>query len=220
MKRTEEIMEILAAYDLTGSFRDAAALVGCDHHTVARYVRARDTPPTPSLWGWQTVSAVVCSPVPPSRLTAEPTWVTRPLRSTRITGFPRYYGTPRPCASLRYSSPCGFFRLEFSLSAPRLRRVLAHIEAPAESAGGISPPAAHRTGRTPLEVPGSWHPCSRARLRADFTSSSHSRWLAQLGCPGHPAPLAPLALPSFPATTRQSAPVLCVRYSTSRWSTT
>ncbi len=42
MKRTEEIMEILAAYDLTGSFRDAAALVGCDHHTVGRYVRARD----------------------------------------------------------------------------------------------------------------------------------------------------------------------------------
>jgi len=35
-------MEILAAYDLTGSFRDAAALVGCDHHTVAHYVRARD----------------------------------------------------------------------------------------------------------------------------------------------------------------------------------
>ena len=36
-------MEILAAYDLTGSSRDAAALVGCDHHTVARYVRARDS---------------------------------------------------------------------------------------------------------------------------------------------------------------------------------
>jgi hypothetical protein len=42
VKKAEEIMEILAAYDLTGSFRDAAALVGCDHHTVARYVRARD----------------------------------------------------------------------------------------------------------------------------------------------------------------------------------
>lgn len=42
MKKTEEIMEILAAYDLTHSFRDAAALIGCDHHTVARYVRARD----------------------------------------------------------------------------------------------------------------------------------------------------------------------------------
>jgi len=43
VKTTEAIMEILAAYDLTGSYRDAAALVGCSHHTVARYVRARDT---------------------------------------------------------------------------------------------------------------------------------------------------------------------------------
>ncbi len=42
MKTTEAIMEILAAYDLTGSYRDAAALVGSSHHTVARYVRARD----------------------------------------------------------------------------------------------------------------------------------------------------------------------------------
>lgn len=35
-------MEILAAYDLTGSLRDAAQLAGCDHHTVARYVAARE----------------------------------------------------------------------------------------------------------------------------------------------------------------------------------
>src|SRR5947209_6991623 len=35
-------MEILAAYDLTHSFRAAAELTGCSHHTVARYVRARD----------------------------------------------------------------------------------------------------------------------------------------------------------------------------------
>ena len=35
-------MEILAAYDVTGSYRDAATLVGCSHHTVARYVRARE----------------------------------------------------------------------------------------------------------------------------------------------------------------------------------
>ena len=42
MKKTEAIMEILAAYDLTQSFRDAAELTGCSHHTVARYVRARD----------------------------------------------------------------------------------------------------------------------------------------------------------------------------------
>ncbi|MBF6163137.1 IS21 family transposase [Nocardia cyriacigeorgica] len=41
MKSSREIMEILEAYDLTGSFRAAAALAGCDHHTVARYVALR-----------------------------------------------------------------------------------------------------------------------------------------------------------------------------------
>ncbi len=41
MKTDEEIMEILAAYDLTGSYRRAAELVGCDHHTVRRYVQLR-----------------------------------------------------------------------------------------------------------------------------------------------------------------------------------
>ena len=35
-------MEILEAYDLTESFRDASELAGCSHHTVARYVAARD----------------------------------------------------------------------------------------------------------------------------------------------------------------------------------
>jgi len=40
LKSAEEIMEILEAYDLTGSYRDAAELAGCDHHTVARYVAA------------------------------------------------------------------------------------------------------------------------------------------------------------------------------------
>ena len=35
-------MEILDAYDLTGSYRDAAELAGCSHHTVKRYVAARD----------------------------------------------------------------------------------------------------------------------------------------------------------------------------------
>lgn len=42
MKSAEEIMEILEAFDLTGSYRDAAELAGCDHHTVARYVAARE----------------------------------------------------------------------------------------------------------------------------------------------------------------------------------
>jgi hypothetical protein len=35
-------MNILEAYDLTGSLRDAAELAGCSHHTVARYVAARE----------------------------------------------------------------------------------------------------------------------------------------------------------------------------------
>ena len=42
MKRNEEIVEILEAYDLTGSYRAAAGLAGCDHHTVARYVALRE----------------------------------------------------------------------------------------------------------------------------------------------------------------------------------
>lgn len=37
-----EIMEILAAYDLTGSLRTTAELTGCSHHTVATHVAARD----------------------------------------------------------------------------------------------------------------------------------------------------------------------------------
>jgi transposase len=42
VKRGEEAMEILEAYDLTGSLRGAAALAGCDHKTVARLVTARE----------------------------------------------------------------------------------------------------------------------------------------------------------------------------------
>ncbi|MEQ7009315.1 IS21 family transposase [Actinopolymorpha sp. B17G11] len=41
MKTSREIMEILEAFDLTGSYRAAAELAGCDHHTVARYVQLR-----------------------------------------------------------------------------------------------------------------------------------------------------------------------------------
>ncbi|MFJ5951430.1 IS21 family transposase [Streptomyces noursei] len=41
MKTKEEIMEILEAFDLTGSYRAAAELAGCDHHTVQRYVELR-----------------------------------------------------------------------------------------------------------------------------------------------------------------------------------
>src|SRR4051812_1229589 len=42
VKSAGEIMEILEGFDLTGSLRDAAELAGCSHHTVARYVAARE----------------------------------------------------------------------------------------------------------------------------------------------------------------------------------
>jgi transposase len=42
LKSYEEIMEILEAFDLTRSLRDAAELAGCSHHTVANWVAKRD----------------------------------------------------------------------------------------------------------------------------------------------------------------------------------
>ena len=42
VKKPEEVMEILEAYDLAGSLRGAAALAGCDHKTVAYWVRQRE----------------------------------------------------------------------------------------------------------------------------------------------------------------------------------
>ena len=41
MRSAEEMMEILEAFDLVGTYRGAAALVGCDHKTVARLVELR-----------------------------------------------------------------------------------------------------------------------------------------------------------------------------------
>ena len=43
MKSAEEIMNMLEAFDLTGSLRDAGELAGVSHHTVARYVAARES---------------------------------------------------------------------------------------------------------------------------------------------------------------------------------
>src|SRR5450755_3080279 len=42
LKKAEEVMESLEAFDLTGSLRGAAELAGCDHKTVAHWVAARD----------------------------------------------------------------------------------------------------------------------------------------------------------------------------------
>jgi hypothetical protein len=47
VKQPEEIMEILEAFDLTGSYRAAAELAGCDHHTVAHYVALREAGRSP-----------------------------------------------------------------------------------------------------------------------------------------------------------------------------
>jgi len=42
VKSAEEIMNMLEAFGLTGSLRDAGELSGVSHHTVARYVAARE----------------------------------------------------------------------------------------------------------------------------------------------------------------------------------
>jgi len=42
VKSDEEIMEILEAFDLTRSFRDAGELAGCSPNTVAHWVGTRD----------------------------------------------------------------------------------------------------------------------------------------------------------------------------------
>ena len=42
LKSYEAIMEILEAFDLTGSFRAAGELAGCSHYMVAHYVALRD----------------------------------------------------------------------------------------------------------------------------------------------------------------------------------
>jgi hypothetical protein len=42
VKSGRETVKILEAYDPTGSYRAAAELAGCDHHTVARYVKLRN----------------------------------------------------------------------------------------------------------------------------------------------------------------------------------
>jgi hypothetical protein len=41
VKKPEEVMEILEAFDLAGSLQGAALLAGCDHKTVAHCLQAR-----------------------------------------------------------------------------------------------------------------------------------------------------------------------------------
>ena len=48
MKFGEEVVEMVEAFDLTGSYRTAAGLVGCSPSTVARYVGPREAGPPQS----------------------------------------------------------------------------------------------------------------------------------------------------------------------------
>lgn len=49
MLSKEKIVEVLEAYDLTGSYRSAAQLCGVDHHTVRSYVAARNAGLDPTV---------------------------------------------------------------------------------------------------------------------------------------------------------------------------
>jgi len=49
MKSQEEVMQILEAYDLAGTYRAAAELTGVSHHTIARYVVMRDAGRVPVI---------------------------------------------------------------------------------------------------------------------------------------------------------------------------
>ena len=49
LKSDGELMEILNAYDLTGSYRAAAELCGCSHHTVKKAVEDRDAGLPPAI---------------------------------------------------------------------------------------------------------------------------------------------------------------------------
>jgi hypothetical protein len=42
VKSAEEITNMLEAFDVTGSLRDAGELAGVSHHTVGHHVAARD----------------------------------------------------------------------------------------------------------------------------------------------------------------------------------
>jgi hypothetical protein len=75
----------------------------------------------------------------------------------------------------------------------------------AESARGIAPRGAHRSGLEPLDSSGSCHPMKTAVLHLDRNGSSCCQLTkptkTQVACP-----FASRALPRFRTTTRQSAP--------------
>ena len=88
------------------------------------------------------------------------TRMTRPLRSTRITGLLHYYETVCPRAPRRYSTPCGFVRLGNSLSLPPRRgegsigATGSHVpcKSPDQARAAYMPDAIWAVGRLPPDL--------------------------------------------------------------------
>jgi hypothetical protein len=86
--------------------------------------------------------------------------VTRPLRSTRITGLHHYYETVCPRAPRRYSAPCGVCRLGISLSPPAkpagnsVGATGSHVpyESPGQARAAYMPDAVRAVGRLPPDL--------------------------------------------------------------------
>jgi len=94
VKSAEEIMNMLEAFDLTGSLRDAGELAGVSHHTVARYVAAREA-------GALSDRAAARSQLIDEFLPKIEEWIDRSkgkLRADRPTRSWSLSGTPGPSA--------------------------------------------------------------------------------------------------------------------------
>jgi len=93
-------------------------------------------------------------------LTAKQTWMIRPLRSTRVTGLPRYYETVCPRAPHRYSAPCDGGRLGLSLSLPAPRAASSigatgsHVpcKSPGQARAAYMPDAIRAVSRLPPDL--------------------------------------------------------------------
>lgn len=109
MKKAEEVMEILEAFDLAGTLRGAAELTGCDHKTVAHWVAARE-----EAGGGLPVSVRPRPAVDPFAVKIEE-WVDRSRGKIRATGrmsalsrWATWARSARPAArSLGPSAPGG-----------------------------------------------------------------------------------------------------------------
>jgi hypothetical protein len=86
--------------------------------------------------------------------------MTRPLRSTRVTGLPRYYETVRPRAPRRYSASCGVDRLRISLSpsahwaGDSIGATGSHVpcKSPGQTRAAYMPDAIWAVGRLPPDL--------------------------------------------------------------------